>query len=154
MWRQHRSPHVGQSAQLWKIVTVDGVEQSREVVNTSKYASTPKVIAVGNVGNDPNACAAINAAIATQDKATVRAAAAQYAGFGTTPDQAAEQPAADQAPAADAAAPAETTPAADAAAATDAAASDRRGSGTIRIKKQEGCLIFVRQPCVIIAKMI
>lgn len=118
-----QSPHVGQSAQLWKIVTVDGVEQSREVVNTSKYASTPKVIAVGNVGNDPNACAAINAAIATQDEATVRAAAAQYAGSGTTPDQAAEQPAADQTPAADAAAPAETTPAADAAATTDAAAA-------------------------------
>ena len=104
-----QSPHVGQSAQLWKIVTVDGVEQSREVINTSKYASTPKVIAVGNVGNDPNACAAINAAIATQDEATVRAAAAQYAGAGTTPDQAAQP--AEAAPAADAA----PAPAADAA---------------------------------------
>ena len=112
-----QSPHVGQSAQLWKIVTVDGVEQSREVINTSKYASTPKVIAVGNVGNDPNACAAINAAIATQDEATVRAAAAQYAGAGTTPDQAAQP--AEAAPAADAApapaAEAAPAPAADAA---------------------------------------
>ena len=120
-----QSPHVGQSAQLWKIVTVDGVEQSREVINTSKYASTPKVIAVGNVGNDPNACAAINAAIATQDEATVRAAAAQYAGAGTTPDQAAQP--AEAAPAADAApapaADAAPAPAADAAPApaTDAA---------------------------------
>ena len=127
-----QSPHVGQSAQLWKIVTVDGVEQSREVINTSKYASTPKVIAVGNVGNDPNACAAINAAIATQDEATVRAAAAQYAGDGTTPDQAAQPaeaaPAADAAPApaADAApapaADAAPAPAIDAAPAADAPA--------------------------------
>ena len=127
-----QSPHVGQSAQLWKIVTVDGVEQSREVINTSKYASTPKVIAVGNVGNDPNACAAINAAIATQDEATVRAAAAQYAGAGTTPDQAAQPaeaaPAADAAPApaADAApapaADAAPAPAIDAAPAADAPA--------------------------------
>ena len=122
-----QSPHVGQSAQLWKIVTVDGVEQSREVINTSKYASTPKVIAVGNVGNDPNACAAINAAIATQDEATVRAAAAQYAGAGTTPDQAAQPaeaaPAADAAPAPAPAADAAPAPAADAAPApaTDAA---------------------------------
>lgn len=119
-----QSPHVGQSAQLWKIVTVDGVEQSREVINTSKYASTPKVIAVGNVGNDPNACAAINAAIATQDEATVRAAAAQYAGAGTTPDQAAQP--AEAAPAADAApapaADAAPAPATDAAPAADAPA--------------------------------
>lgn len=71
--------NAGQSAKLWKIVTVDGVEQEREVVNTSKYASSPKIIAVGNVSDDPNACAAINAAIATQDEATVRAVAAQCA---------------------------------------------------------------------------
>lgn len=113
-----QSPHVGQSARLWKIVTVNGTEESREVVNTSKYASTPKVIAVGNVGNDPNACAAINAAIATQDEATVRAAAAQYAGAGTTPEQAA-QPAETAAPA-ETAPEAETTPAAEAAPAAEA----------------------------------
>ena len=71
--------NAGQSAKLWKIVTVDGVEQEREVVNTSKYASSPEIIAVGNVSDDPNACAAINAAIATQDEATVRAVAAQCA---------------------------------------------------------------------------
>ncbi len=113
-----QSPHVGQSARLWKIVTVNGVEESREVVSTSKYASTPKVIAVGNVGNDPNACAAINAAIATQDEATVRAAAAQYAGAGTTPEQAAQP--AEAAPAETAPAPAEAAPTAEAAPAADA----------------------------------
>ena len=74
-----QKPNVGQSAKLWKVVTIDGVEQEREVVNTSKYSSSPKIIAVGNVSDDPNACAAINAAIATQDEATVRAVAAQCA---------------------------------------------------------------------------
>lgn len=74
-----QSGQEGQSAKLWKIVTVDGVEQEREVVNSSKYSSSPRIISVGNVSDDPNACAAINAAIATQDEATVRAVAAQCA---------------------------------------------------------------------------
>lgn len=120
-----QSANTGQSAKLWKIVTVDGVEESREVVNTSKYSSSPKIVAVGNVGNDAIACEAINAAIATQDEATVRAVAAQYAAAGASPDQVAPAeaaPAAEQAPAAAEAAPAaEQAQAAEAAPAADAA---------------------------------
>lgn len=95
-----QTAHIGQTAKLWKIVTVDGVEQSREVVNTSKYSSSPKIISVGNVSDDPNACAAINAAIESQDEATVRAVAAQYAGTSSTPPEALTAPAASETPAA------------------------------------------------------
>lgn len=70
--------HIGKTARLWKIVTLDGVEQSREIINTSKYKSSPKIITVGTASADPNATATINAAIATQDEATVRSVAGQY----------------------------------------------------------------------------
>ncbi|MGN1176467.1 MAG: VanW family protein [Roseburia sp.] len=103
-----QKPNVGQSAKLWKVVTIDGVEQEREVVNTSKYSSSPKIIAVGNVSDDPNACAAINAAIATQDEATVRAVAAQCAAGAAPEAPATTDPAAGATPEA----PATTDPAA------------------------------------------
>lgn len=74
-----QAAHIGKTARLWKIVTVDGVEQSREIVNTSKYKSSPKILSVGTSYADPNVTAAINAAIGTQDEATVRAAIAPYA---------------------------------------------------------------------------
>lgn len=42
--------HTGVKAQLWKIVTQDGVEVSREVFNKSEYAMTPMTITVGTAG--------------------------------------------------------------------------------------------------------
>ena len=74
------------------------------------------MISVGNVSDDPNACAAINAAIASQDEATVRATAAQYAGGGVPATDQAAAPAAD-------AAPADTT-------ATDTTAADTAAAAT------------------------
>jgi hypothetical protein len=65
-------------AQLWKVVTVDGVEQSRELFNKSSYKATPKIIQVGVNSEDANASAAVSAAIATGDEATVYAAVAPY----------------------------------------------------------------------------
>lgn len=72
--------HTGYVAKLWKIVTVDGVEKSREAFNKSRYKSSPRIVNVGTASADPNATAAMNAAIATGDEATIRATAAQYAG--------------------------------------------------------------------------
>jgi vancomycin resistance protein YoaR len=71
--------HTGYVAQLWKVVTVDGVEQSREVVNKSTYKASPKIINVGTASEDANVSAAIGAAIATGDEATVYAAVSPYA---------------------------------------------------------------------------
>lgn len=70
--------HIGYVAQLWKVVTVDGVEESREIFNKSTYRASPKIVNVGTASEDPNVSAIIGAAIATGDEATIYAAIAPY----------------------------------------------------------------------------
>lgn len=93
---QKQSSHVGYTAQLWKIVKVDGVEQSREVFNKSTYKASPRIVVVGTGSANPEASAAMNAAVATQDQATIDAAAAQW-NDAALAQQAAQQAAAEQA---------------------------------------------------------
>lgn len=45
--RVTQSAHVGYRAELWKVVYEDGVEVSRELVNTSSYAAEPAYVTVG-----------------------------------------------------------------------------------------------------------
>lgn len=59
------SAHTGYKARLWKIVTEDGVEVSREQVNSSSYKVTPRSATVGTATADPNAYNEIMAAIGT-----------------------------------------------------------------------------------------
>lgn len=59
------SAHIGYKARLWKIVKVDGVEVSREVINSSKYKMMPRSAVVGVATADPNAYNEIMAAIGT-----------------------------------------------------------------------------------------
>lgn len=93
-----QSKHTGYVAQLWKVVTVDGVEESRELFNKSTYKASPKIISVGTASADPNVSAIIGAAIATGDEATVYAAVAPYtAAASTTPEQPAQPSAEEQA---------------------------------------------------------
>lgn len=75
---QTQSSHTGYTAQLWKVVTVNGVEQSREIFNKSTYKPSPRIVAVGIASASPDAMNAMNAAIATQDEAAINAAAAQW----------------------------------------------------------------------------
>ncbi len=79
-----QSPHTGYTAKLWKVVTVDGVEESREEFNSSRYNPSNKVIAVGVATDNPDAAAHINSAIATGDEVTVKMVAAQYRGDAAT----------------------------------------------------------------------
>ena len=72
------APHTGYTARLWKVVTVGGVEQSREIFNTSKYRATNVTYAVGTRSDSPEAVSAISAAISTNSLDKVRAAAAQW----------------------------------------------------------------------------
>lgn len=72
------SAHIGKNAELWKIVTVDGVEESRERVNTSSYRGTPQTVAVGISSLDPAATNAVSAAIASGDAYTVYSTVAAY----------------------------------------------------------------------------
>ncbi len=73
-----QSAHQGKTAQLWKIVKVNGVEQSREVFNKSTYKASPTIYEVGTSSENPEATAAMKAAIASNDLGTVQSAAAQW----------------------------------------------------------------------------
>lgn len=75
-----QSSHTGYTAKLWKVVTVNGLEESRTEFNSSRYNPSNKILAVGVATDNPDVAAHINSAIATGDELTVRAVAAQYSG--------------------------------------------------------------------------
>lgn len=70
--------HMGVKARLWKIVTVDGQEVSREVFNTSTYRASAAIYEVGTSSANAQAVEAIKAALATKDLAAIKAAAAAW----------------------------------------------------------------------------
>ena len=98
--KKTQSSHTGYTARLWKIVTVDGVEESRKVYNNSTYKASNEIYAVGLANASPEAAAAINNAIATQNEDTIRATVSQWANGGTAP-QTTQQAPQTTAPAAD-----------------------------------------------------
>lgn len=59
------SAHIGYKARLWKITTENGVEVSREQVNSSSYKMVPRSATVGTATSDPQAYEEIMAAIST-----------------------------------------------------------------------------------------
>ncbi len=87
-----QSKHVGYIAQLWKVVTVDGVVQSREKYNKSTYHASPKIVHIGTSTADPAAAEAINAALASGDEATIYATVGLYAAAAAATGQPAEPP--------------------------------------------------------------
>lgn len=98
--KKTQSSHTGYTARLWKIVTVDGVEESRKVYNNSTYKASNEIYSVGLANASPEAVAAINNAIATQNEDTIRATVSQWANGGTAP-QTTQQAPQTTAPAAD-----------------------------------------------------
>lgn len=60
-------------------MTVDGVEESRKVYNNSTYKASNEIYSVGLANASPEAAAAINNAIATQNEDTIRATVSQWA---------------------------------------------------------------------------
>lgn len=73
-----QSSHVGKTAQLWKVVTVNGVEESREVFNKTTYKMSPTIYEVGTASSNPEATAAMKAAVASKNEGTIKAAMAQW----------------------------------------------------------------------------
>lgn len=59
--------HTGYKAKLWKVVQEDGVEVSREQVNSSSYKMVPRSATVGVATSDANAYNEIMAAIGTSN---------------------------------------------------------------------------------------
>lgn len=113
-----QSAHIGYKAELWKVVKENGVEVSREQINSSSYKMVPRTATVGLSTNDVNAYNEMLAAVATNNIDHCKNVAAGLAQFAITPEQAAqaqaqaqaeqappEQPPAEQAP------PAEQPPA-------------------------------------------
>ena len=62
---QVSSAYTGYKAKLWKIVKVNGVEQSRELVNSSNYRAVARMATVGMQTSDPVVLEQMNAAVAT-----------------------------------------------------------------------------------------
>ena len=87
-----QSAHIGYKAQLWKVVRENGVEVSREQINSSSYMKAPRSATVGVATADEGARNAIMAAIATNSIDEVKAVAGAYK---AASDAAAAQPAAD-----------------------------------------------------------
>ncbi len=64
--------HIGYKARLWKVVRENGVEVSREVINSSSYKMVPRSAVVGVATEDPNAHNEMMAAIGTNSIDHVR----------------------------------------------------------------------------------
>lgn len=109
------SAHIGYKAKLWKVVTEDGKEVSREQVNSSSYKMVPRTATVGLSTPDVNAYNEMLAAVATNSIDHVKNVAAALSANGVTAPPAegtpppAETPPAEQAPPAEAP-PAEAAP--------------------------------------------
>ena len=73
-----QSAHIGYRAQLWKVVRENGVEVSREQVNSSSYMKAPRSATVGIATEDEGAYNAIMAAVATNSIDQVKAVAGAY----------------------------------------------------------------------------
>lgn len=97
-----QSAHIGYKARLWKIVKENGVEVSREQINSSTYMKAPRSATVGIATEDPGAYNAIMAAVASGSVDQVKAVAGAYRGGDPAAIQAASDAA--QAAAAEAAA--------------------------------------------------
>lgn len=68
--------HIGYKAKLWKVTKENGVEVSREQVNSSTYKMAPRSAIVGVATSDPNAYNEIMAAIGTNSIDHVKTVAA------------------------------------------------------------------------------
>ena len=72
-----QAAHIGYKAELWKVVYEDGVEVSREKINSSSYAMSPRTATVGINTANPQRQAEILAAINTGSIEHVTGVAAQ-----------------------------------------------------------------------------
>ena len=91
-----QSAHIGYKAQLWKVVTVNGVEESRTQVNSSSYKMTPRSVTIGVATDNPDIYNQVMAAVGTNSIDHVRGVVAALTGVPTAPvDPAVQQQPAD-----------------------------------------------------------
>ncbi len=70
-----QSAHIGYRAQLWKVVTEDGKQVSRDVINKSAYQMVPRTATVGTATSDGAVADRLSQAIATGSIDQVKAVA-------------------------------------------------------------------------------
>lgn len=87
----------GYKAQLWKIVTVDGVQKDRVLMNTSTYRNVPRTITVGVATDNQDAYNQIQEAIATGSIDHVKAVADAWAAHNAAMAAQAAAPSAEEA---------------------------------------------------------
>ena len=75
--KKSSSGHDAIKAKLWKVVTVNGSEVSREAINSSSYRSSVATWKVGTGTDNAEAKKVLTDAIATQDEAKIKAAITQ-----------------------------------------------------------------------------
>ena len=68
------------SAQLWKVVYVNGEEQSRDIINYSQYVPAPETIAVGTASDNQQAVDAVVNAIHSQSEDVIMEAIREATG--------------------------------------------------------------------------
>ena len=68
-----QSGHSGKTAQLWKIIYIDGVETERVQVNSSTYSVSNTIYSVGTKTDNSTAKANLIAAIASNDRSEINA---------------------------------------------------------------------------------
>ncbi len=78
------SAYTGYKAQLWKVVYVDGVEQSRTQVNSSTYRAVARTATFGTATSDESQAAAMNEALATGSIDYVKSVVNSLLATGTT----------------------------------------------------------------------
>ena len=77
---QTQSAHTGYKARLWKIVTENGQQVSKEEVNNSYYQMTPNKYKVGVKTSSTEASSAMYTAIANNDLNQVYVVLNRYGG--------------------------------------------------------------------------
>lgn len=80
-----QSAHIGYKAQLWKVVTVNGVEESRTQINSSSYKMTPRSVTIGVATDNPDIYNQVMAAVATNNIDHVRGVVATLTSGGEVP---------------------------------------------------------------------
>lgn len=71
------SGHTGMKAKLWKVVTENGQEVSRETVNSSSYQASASTYAVGTASDNAGASQIVSSAISSNNESTIQAAISQ-----------------------------------------------------------------------------
>lgn len=71
-YKKTSSEYIGYTARLWKIISIDGVDQEKVQMNRSTYKAAAKEVTIGTKGATAEQLATIQAALETKDDAYIK----------------------------------------------------------------------------------